>query len=381
MTTQIRVMRVIARMNVGGPAVQVTGLMKNLEESRLDQLLVCGAVGPGEHDYLEGRDPGFPIHRIESLGRRISANDDLASASRLRQLVKQFRPHIIHTHTAKAGVVGRLPTVSRDVPIRVHTYHGHLLEGYFGALGTRAVVLTERILAHWTTYLLSVGTRVREDLLAAGIGRSDSFGVMPPGIEIPPDGDRSRTRTELGIDQTQPVISIIGRMVQIKRPDRLAEVIQRVNHAVPRLVVVVAGEGDQLDTFRSLAQGVNVRYVGWRSDVENIHAASDLSLQASDNEGTPISLIEAGMAGRPVVATDVGSVSDVVRDGRTGLLRSREAPDLAEAVISLLRDSAWRQDLGQQAKTWTRDEFSAKRLATDHLGLYEELLSRWRPPA
>lgn len=374
MTRRIKIMRVIARMNVGGPAVQVTGLMENLDESRFDHLLVTGSVGPGELDYLEGRRHEFPVQRIDTLGRRISAKDDLDAALALRRLIRRFRPDVIHTHTAKAGFMGRLPPISRGVPIRVHTYHGHLLDGYFGRRGTQAVIITERMLARVTTQLLAVGTKVRDDLLGAGIGHAGSFGVMPPGIPIPPAGDRERTRRELGIDATQPVISIVGRMVRIKRPDRLAEVVQRVHRRVPNLVVLVAGSGDELETFKAGVSGANVRYLGWRSDVENIHAASDLSLQASDNEGTPISLIEAGMAGRPVVATDVGSVSDVVKDGVTGVLGPRDAGDLAEAVVSLLTNPGQREAMGDAARPWTRSRFSSERLAADHESLYDGLL-------
>lgn len=374
MTGRVRVLRVIARMNIGGPALQVQGLMENLDTDRFEQLLVTGAVGPDERDALDVRESEFPVERVDALGRRVSFSHDLSAARELRRVIRRYRPDIVHTHTAKAGFLGRLIAQESRVPITVHTFHGHLLHGYFGPAGTKAVVLAERALAARTTHLLAVGNKVRQDLLDAGVGTPERFSVMPPGIPVPDEADRDRSRASLSIGPDQPVVSIVGRMVAIKRPDRLAETVEMVSRRVPDLVVLVAGSGPGMEEFKARAAEVDVRYLGWRSDVSDVHAASDLSLQASDNEGTPISLIEAGMAGRPVVAADVGSVSDVVVDGETGILRTASAEALASAVVDLLGDPPRRNAMGLAASKWTRQRFSAQRLSRDHADLYSRLL-------
>jgi hypothetical protein len=174
---RLRVLRVIARMNVGGPALQVTALVEGMDRSHFDHRLLTGSVGPGEADYVELRAPTLPLTRVPGLGRAPKPLDDLRALQRLRQEMRSFRPHIVHTHTAKAGVLGRIAASSTGVPAVVHTFHGHLLHSYFSPTVTRGVVHTERILARGTTRLVAVGSKVRDDLLAAGIGRADQHSV------------------------------------------------------------------------------------------------------------------------------------------------------------------------------------------------------------
>src|SRR3954462_13391776 len=178
-------------MNVGGPALQVTGLVESMDASRFEHRLLTGSVGPGEADYISLRAPDLPHTVVHGLGRSPRA---LADAQALRELVehiRRFRPHVVHTHTAKAGVLGRVAARACRVPIVVHTFHGHLLHGYFSPAVTRTVVLTERALAHASTRLVAVGSQVRDDLLAAGIGRPEQYAVVPPGIALPPGPSRA----------------------------------------------------------------------------------------------------------------------------------------------------------------------------------------------
>src|SRR4051812_6744514 len=332
---RLRVMRVIARMNVGGPALQVTGLVTGLDPVRFDHRLLTGSVGPGEADYVDLRAPGLPLTKVAGLGRSPRPLDDARALRTLVTQMRAFRPHIVHTHTAKAGVLGRVAARVAAVPAVVHTFHGHLLHGYFSPAVTRAVVQTERVLARRTDRLVAVGSRVRDDLLAAGIGRPSQYGVVAPGISLPPLPSRDAARAALNLPPTGPVVVFVARLTTVKRPERFLEIARRLRMVHPTAVFAVVGEGDLLPALVADAPD-NVRFLGWRGDVETVYAAADLVVLTSDNEGMPVSLIEAAMCGVPAVATDVGSVREVVLDGRSGWLGAPDAVALSELVDAAL---------------------------------------------
>lgn len=371
-----RVMRVIARMNVGGPAVQVSGLMRELPPSEFEQVLITGYCADDEADYLETQAPDVPATRIEGLGRAIRTPDDARALGTLIGHMRRFRPHIVHTHTAKAGVLGRLAAkLSGTRPKIVHTYHGHLLHGYFSPAKTRAVIAMERGLARQTHRLVAVGDQVRDDLLHAGIGRLDQYTVIPPGLTLNMTLSRQGARLALGLDD-RPVIAFIGRLTRIKRPDRFAEVsasIQQLGYGVQFLV---AGDGDEAQRLAAeiAHRHLPIQMLGWRSDIDVILAASDAVILTSDNEGTPISLIQAALAGIPVVATDVGSVKDVVTDGHTGWLTAPTAPALTQAVQQFLDDPAQGRSFGEQAQSQARLRYGVERLARDYAHIYRNVM-------
>ena len=367
----LRVMRVIARMNVGGPAVQVSGLMRHLPEDEFEHRLYTGWCAEDEADYLETQAPDVEAIRIEGLGRAVRPGDD---ARALRQLVKEmraFRPHVLHTHTAKAGVLGRVAAKWAGVgSATVHTFHGHLLHGYFSPVKTRAVVQVERALARRTDRLVAVGEQVRDDLLAVGIGRSDQFAVIPPGLELPPARARNAVRAEFGLDPDAPVVAFIGRLTAIKRPDRFIEVVQQIHSERPDVQFLVAGAGDRVEIIREASRTLPITHLGWRDDVQDVLSASDMVLLTSDNEGTPLSLIQAALSGLPVVATDVGSVHDVVVRGETGILTSPQPSELSAAVLRLVSHSREADRMGLAAAERSRALYGVGRLAADHASLY-----------
>ncbi|HVF21312.1 MAG TPA: glycosyltransferase, partial [Mycobacteriales bacterium] len=336
---RIRVLRVIARMNVGGPALQVAGLVADLDGDRFEHRLLTGSVGPGEEDFISLRAPGLPHTTVAGLGRSVRPGDDALVLARLVKEIREFRPHIVHTHTAKAGVVGRVAAVVGRTPAIVHTFHGHLLHGYFSPAVTRAVVQTERLLARRTTRLVAVGAQVRDDLLAAGIGRPGQYVVVPPGIALPPAPSRAAAREQLGLPADAVVAVLVARLTAVKRPERFVEVARRLADRHPDAIFVVVGEGDLLASLRDSA-GPNVRFLGWRADVETVYAASDVAVLTSDNEGMPVSLIEAALCGVPAVATDVGSVGEVVLDGRTGWLCAPDSDSIEATLDRVLGDAA-----------------------------------------
>jgi glycosyltransferase involved in cell wall biosynthesis len=375
---RIRVMRIIARMNVGGPAVQVSGLMRGFDSIRFDQKLVTGFCAVDESDYLETVATDITAIRIKGLGRSISPRADMGAFVQVVREIRAFRPHIIHTHTAKAGVIGRVASlVSGYSSVRVHTYHGHLLHGYFGKFKTSLVILVERFLAVFTTKLLAVGKKVMEDLLAVHIGNARKFAVMPPGLQLGVLPSREAACEHLGLDPTLMYCSFIGRITKIKRPDRFLDVVVLLHGQFPELHFIVAGAGDLLEYSqqRSVAEGLPVTFLGWREDIETVLAASDLVLLTSDNEGTPLSLIQAGMAHLPIVATNVGSINEIVIDRETGLLTDLSATSLAEAVTKLTSSDSLRDEMGTKAHDYTIQRYGVERLVKDHQQLYEELLS------
>lgn len=367
-------MSVIARMNIGGPAVQVSVLMRGLDPERFDHRLITGLVGPGEADYLDQRAPGLPVQRLNWLGRAVRPTDDVRSLFELVAAMRRFRPHIVHTHTAKAGALGRAAAVLARVPSRVHTFHGHLLHGYFSPAKTRLLVQTERRLAGLTDRLVAVGSQVRDDLIAAGIGKAAQYTVTPPGTKLPAAPEPAEARRLLGVPQGCPVVAYVGRITGIKRPDRFLAVAREVRRAVPATQFVMCGAGDfQPDPEAVTELGDSLHLLGWRADVETVYAAADLVLLTSDNEGMPVSLIEAGLAGLPAVATDVGSVAEVVQDGTTGLLAGLSSEELARHTVTLLRDGELRREMGAQARTFTTQCFGEERLVAGTQALYTSI--------
>jgi glycosyltransferase involved in cell wall biosynthesis len=372
----IRVLRVIARMNVGGPALQVTALTEGLDPERFEQRLLVGGVGHGEADYLELRAPHLPAERVHGLGPSPSPLGDLRALATIRRAIREFRPHVVHTHTAKAGVLGRTAAMLTQAPVRVHTFHGHLLHGYFSPLVTRGVVAVERVFARRTTRLVAVGGRVRDELLAAKIGRPEQYVVVPPGIELPPAPTRIEARARLGLPADASVVAFVARLTNVKRPDRFAEVATRVAAARPGTFFVIAGEGELLDDLRQRLGdlGDYGRFLGWRADVETVYAAADVVVLTSDNEGMPVSLIEAAMVGCPAVTTRVGSTDEVVLDGKTGFVVDVDAGALAARTLHILEDAALRERLAQAASAHARSHFSRARLIGDTATLYEAIV-------
>jgi glycosyltransferase involved in cell wall biosynthesis len=372
-------MRIIARMNVGGPAVQVSGLMRGFDAQVFDQELVTGFCATDEADYLEKVATDVKAVRIDGLGRSIKPRADLTALFTIVKEIRRLKPDVIHTHTAKAGVVGRVASIlSGHKSIRVHTFHGHLLNGYFGTGKTKLVILVEKFLALYTDQLLAVGAKVKDDLLAVGIGNQSKFGVMPPGLQLAEVPSRSFARKELGLDDDVTYCAFIGRITQIKRPDRFLDVVAEIKSRGIDLHFIVAGAGELLQYCQGRAKAENllVTFLGWREDIEVVLAAADFVLLTSDNEGTPLSLIQAGMIGIPVVATNVGSTNEIVVNGETGLLTDLSVGQLADAVTKVATDSALRAKMGAAGKEYTMARYGVARLVKDHQDLYLRLLNR-----
>jgi glycosyltransferase involved in cell wall biosynthesis len=378
-TQKVRVLRIIARMNVGGPAVQVSGLMRGFDQELFEQELLTGYCAADEADYLEKVATDVKAIRIDGLGRSVKPRADLTALFAITKEIRRFKPDVIHTHTAKAGVVGRIASIlSGHKSIRVHTFHGHLLRGYFGPGKTKLVILVEKILAIFTHQLLAVGKQVQDDLIEVGIGNLNKFAVMPPGLQLAKVPNRHDARIELGLDQNEIYCAFIGRITQIKRPDRFLDVVAKVKSNDVKVKFIVAGAGEQLQYCQDRVNNENlpVTFLGWCEDIEVVLAAADFVILTSDNEGTPLSLIQAGMVGISVVATNVGSTNEIVVNGETGFLTDLSVDQLASAVTKLAEKNDLRAQMGAAGQEYTLARYGVERLVKDHQDLYLRLLNR-----
>jgi glycosyltransferase involved in cell wall biosynthesis len=374
----IRVMRIIARMNVGGPAVQVSGLMRGLHTTEFDHRLYTGFCADDEADYLDTVATDVTALRIEGFGRSVSLRGDVKAFLSLIKEIRSFKPHVIHTHTAKAGFLGRVASIVSFHPsIRVHTFHGHLLNGYFGSFKRFLVVLAERILAIFSHQLLAVGDKVRQDLLAAGVGTLKKFSLMPPGLQISGLPNKLTSRDFYGLSSQKVQCAFIGRVTPIKRPDRFLDVVSEIERRGLDIEFFIAGDGELLESCRARItdEDLPVKILGWQSNIERVLAAADIVILTSDNEGTPLSLIQAGMSSLPVVTTRVGSVPEVVLDGVTGFLTDLHVQEIADALEKLAKSAELRARMGASAQEFTLSSFGVDRLVNDHELLYKKLLA------
>ncbi len=384
-TRPIRVLRVIARMNMGGPAHHVSILSGRLRPLGFETLLVAGGVGPGEASAagLAGRH-GARLRHLESLGPEVRPISDLKSVAALVRIARNYRPDVIHTHTAKAGMVGRVAALFvRPRPIVVHTYHGHVLEGYFGPLRTTVYRSIERMLGLVSDALVGVSQATVDDLVRLRIARRPKFRVIPVGLDLtdflklrPEDGHDLRRMLRVTPDEI--LVTYVGRLAPIKRIDVMLRAFARAQAERPSLHLAIVGDGSERDSAEELARSLGVsdaiHFLGYRTDLPAINAASDMALLASANEGTPVALIEAAAAGRPAVATAVGGVADVVTPETGILVAAEDEPGLAAAIAEVAGDREQRLEMGARARDHVRRRFSAERLLSDAAELYRDLL-------
>lgn len=373
----IRVLRIIARMNVGGPAIQIAGLMTQIPEQEFSQLLVTGFCEEEESDYLEAHNINIPIVRIKSLGRSLNFLNDVSALFAIRKIMKQYQPDIVHTHTAKAGLLGRLASISTlDGHIRVHTFHGHLLRGYFSSLKTQLVILIEKIMALMTDSIIAVGNNVKEELIAHGIGYPSKFEVIGPGLTLESLPDRAEAEKSLGLTSKKFSVTWIGRAVKVKAPSRIVDIARISLDRNLDVNYLVVGDGPIIAWMKQevVKSNLPVIFLGWQNNIEKVLAVSDVVLLTSENEGTPVALIQAQMAGIPVITPNVGSASEVLVHGITGFCETYSAEDFVNRINELKSDDCRRKDFGKAAKLFAQKKFSLQNLIESHRSLYQRLI-------
>ncbi len=362
----MRVLHVIARMNVGGTATYIANLIHGLEKLGVSNLLVMGNVPKGEAE--DSVISTLKYQRIEPLSRELSFSQDRNARKEIERVIESFKPDLIHTHTFKAGFLVRLRR--RDIPV-IHSFHGHhLYDPEFGFIKRNILNIIEKLLAPRATRFITIGKKVRDELLEVGIGKAKQYLSIAPGIAPLELVGEASVRSRFGFSQDQTLVLWLGRFTQVKRPDKVIEIAR----LLPKIRFVMAGGGELLDKVKASAPG-NVSFVGFQ-DKNEMWSIADIALSTSDSEGMPLSLIEAQMAGVPVVSTDVGSVSEILEDGVTGYLAGKDVKELASKIEMVIQDLQSGAKLGRAAKLRAEREFSSSVMADAHLGLYKDVLDK-----
>jgi glycosyltransferase involved in cell wall biosynthesis len=387
-----KVVRIIGRLNVGGPARQACFLHQTLR-SGFNTVLIAGHLDKQEGDmsYLLASDEG--VRWIPSMSRPVRPWTDFLAFLRIVRIFRAERPDLVHTHAAKAGTLGRVAAVLLGVPVRVHTYHGHVFSGYFGALQTRIWIAIERTLDRITTRTVLISESQVDELV-------DRYHVVSPqkvcvirngyDLSLFGSGTDVRQARELrqtfGFDDSHFVVLWAGRLVPIKNVDLLAEIV-RAAKGSPKLRFLVVGDGTDRTKLETLTAGCsNIRVAGWRTDIPALWAAADAGLVTSRNEGTPSALVEAMASGKPFVSTNVGGVIDLAarptrRDNSSAVIRAANGfltPLDARAMLDCLEllalDPAVALAMGRAGRSFATSHYSDVRLQTDMEKLYTHLL-------
>lgn len=391
-----RVACIITRLNVGGPVTQAAIVADRLPQRGFETFLIHGRLSAGEGDMSYMFTPAVERTLVSAMGREVAPWRDLRACWQIYRLLCAYRPDVVHTHTAKAGTVGRLAAVAYNLtsgrrhPAGVaHTYHGHVFEGYFGSLSTRIFIAIERWLARRTDIVVAIAPTVRKDLVDTfAIASREQVRVVPLGLDLAPfaavdDEARAVARVEMGLTPGRLAITTAGRLTDIKRHDLFIEMAARIAQGRPDVDFLIAGDGELRQSLESLAaaRGIadRVKFLGWRTDLTRIYGASDVFVLTSRNEGTPVALIEAMATAVPGVSTDVGGVRDVITGPESGLLvpfGSAEA--LATAADSLLADADTRRRMGLRARAEVLARFDLDHLLDNTASLYADLMSAGR---
>ncbi len=394
----VKVLRIIARLNVGGPALHCVLLSENLDKHGYQTALVTGQPSSDEADYekvFNIQPQNFRLIKLKNLRRVISGVGDLLTLFELIRIIRRERPEIVHTHTAKAGTLGRIAAFLTGVPVVVHTFHGHVLRGYFGTAFSKFICQIERMLAVKTTAIVTLSQGLKEELSEVfKLAPPHKFRVIPLGRELTSFFNnasfRGQLKKEFNLSDSDFVIGIIGRLVPIKNHGLLIEALSQLPKEIP-WHLIVAGEGEERDALEIRVEQLGVRdrvhFLGWRSDLNAIYADLDLFTLSSLNEGTPLSIIESFASGVPVVSTDVGGVKDLFTPAPSDwtaspgtkifsegiLVESGDTRALAAAIHRMASEKSLRTKMGESARI-RGGNFSQENLTDRMNALYRELL-------
>lgn len=375
-------MRIVARLNVGGPATHVTLLNEGLTHLGMKCLLVTGMEGAREgsmKDMVTARQLSMKI--IPELGREINPRYDLVTLFKLYRLMRRWQPDIVHTHTAKAGFVGRVAARLAGVPLVLHTFHGHVFHGYFGAAKTRLFIELEKFCARMSDRLITISPHLRQEIASYGIADPAQILVIPLGFELqamkllPPKG---KFLHQLGLRSDEGLIAAVGRLVPIKNLHLFLDAAAIAHQQNPQIRFALIGDGELRQELEAYAQKLAIDdaviFTGWRRDLPQIYADLDGVVISSNNEGTPASLIEAMAAGCPVISTRVGGVPDIITDGQTGrIVPPQNAEALAKAMLSIFQSPADTRKMADRAREFALHKFNRERLISDIDNLYNHL--------
>lgn len=384
---KIRILRIINRFNIGGPTYNATFLTRFMGE-QYETMLIGGLPEEGESDslYILNKYGVEPV-LIDELVRNPDLSSDRKAYKRIKEIISEFNPHIVHTHASKAGALGRRAAISCKVPVVVHTFHGHVFHSYFGAAKTLLFKGIERRLAKKSNAIIAISDKQREELVHKHkISKPEKTKVVNLGFDLDPFNEkrqrlRETKRRELGLSD-EVAIALIGRFVPIKNHEMFFDVVEEILAKTNKKVkFFVVGDGTEREYIEERAEKINrtnaetVVLTSWIKDIGSFNAAMDIVCMTSLNEGTPVSLIEAQAANIPVISTDVGGVRDVVIDGETGfIVPSKDVSAFSEKLLKLIEDEKKRLELSQNGWTFVKDKFHYKTLVKNMEQIYAELL-------
>jgi glycosyltransferase involved in cell wall biosynthesis len=385
---KIRVLRIINRFNIGGPTYNATFLTAFLGED-YETMLVGGLPDVGEQDSLYiPRQYGVEPHLIKEMVRLPNLRSDREAYRKLKEIIREFKPDIVHTHASKAGALGRRAARACKVPVVVHTFHGHVFHSYFGKLKTMLFKAIERNLARKSDAIIAISEIQKHELSEIHrICPAKKVHVVPLGFDLEPfhtrrTTERARIRESYRIAEDEIALAIIGRLAPVKNHALFFDAMEQVlNGAKERLRIFVVGDGTLKDEVAARAAKLNAHFgpvielTSWITDIASFNAGMDIICLSSLNEGTPVSLIEAQAGGVPVVTTDVGGVSDVVAEGKTGfIVPSGDVDAFAERILRLVNDEKKRLEMSQNGWNFVKEKFQYEILVRNVDNLYRKLL-------
>jgi glycosyltransferase involved in cell wall biosynthesis len=383
----LKVARIIARLNVGGPAIHVILLTAGMDPQRFSTTLISGREEAHEGNMLHlAQEKGVNPIFVDEMSRSIRFGSDIFSFIKIYKLLRSERPDIVHTHTAKAGTVGRICAFLARVPIRIHTFHGHVFRGYFGPLKSWLIVMIERMLGLITNRIIMVSKNGREELLGLKICSSKKMLHIPLGLELRRFEDLSEyrgcLRKQLGIPDNALLVGNVARLVPIKGLSdflQAAKVVRENLDDEVHFAIVGVGELEEQLRQQVVELGLQdcVHFAGFYSDVGKAYVDMDLLVLSSYNEGLPVAIIEAMASGVPVVANRVGGVPELVQDGTTGFLSTpHDISSMAECITKVLSNQQLRESMGQASRNHVIPRLCSERLITDMENLYTELAQK-----
>ncbi len=348
----------ISRLNVGGTASWIDQLATSMQDEGHEVRILTGVTDTNEAQAQ--MNSNLDIKFLSNLKKKLNLGKDLRSFVQIRNEIKLFNPNIINTHTSKAGLLTRLANITllHQRPKLVHTLHGHLLYGYFPKWKIRLIIGVERFLGLFTDFVLIPGKNVAAEAESAGLVNHRKVIEVVPGVPVPSSQRHSHESQKLRVGW-------LGRLTQIKRPDRVIE----LANMFPDIHFFMGGDGELMRSLQDVCPS-NMYLEGW-VEANEFWSRIDIALLTSDNEAMPISLIEAGMLGLPAVTTNVGSTSEVVTNGESGLVVGTDTSDLADALGKLIQSPELRAKYGENARTFTTSSFSPKNQLETHLRAYE----------
>ncbi len=379
----IRILRIIARLNVGGPAIHVTLLTEKLAAPDYESILACGTIEPGEGDMIYFAEAhGVQPILIPELGRSLNPLRDLTTIWKVYRLIRQIKPDVVHTHTAKAGFVGRVAAWLARVPVIVHTFHGHVFQGYFSSPKTRFFIFLERLTARMSDTIITLTDGLRRELAEDyHIARKGKITVLPLGLDLEAFSNTPRKngafRAAWNISADVPLIGIVGRLVPVKNHALFLEAAAQIKASLPAARFAIIGDGETRAAIEAQAEALGLQdaitMTGWQRDLAPIYSDLDVLVISSLNEGTPVSVIESLAGGCPVVTTAVGGLPDLLDHGILGKMTpTGDAAALATAIL----DTLLNPPDGAEAQRLMLDRYGINRLVRDLDSLYRGLLAK-----